>query len=233
VYSERFNEVDGWDIYAVRLSAAGFAVGSPRVIAGGAGDQQRPDLALIGDDGDYLVVWDDNSRDIDEIWAVRLRGNGIPNGKPYVFVRNPTNASDPTTNGSIVAWVDDRNGNSDIFAVRTNRNGLADGMQYAIADTVDEESSPNFGAGQLVWNVFDAATGLDIRGAQVYDNGMTRGRPQGILVPAADQAWPASGEGGLVIFADNRTGEFDLYGVRLANGRTRGREYAVLQEIQP
>jgi hypothetical protein len=233
VFSERASEIDGWDVFAVRIAASGYSVGNPRVIAGGPGDQQRPDVALIGDDGEYLVVFDDNSRDIDIVGAVRVRANGIPSGRPYVMIELPSNTSDPSTNGSVVAWVDDRNGNSDIYAQRINENGLPERDDYPIARTVDEETSPNFGAGQLVWNVFDPATGMDIRGAQVYDNGMTRGRDQGILVPASDQSWPATAEGGLVIFSDNRSGEFDLYGIRLANGRSRGREFPILQEIGP
>ncbi len=231
VYSEMADETDGWDVFAVRLSAAGYAKGNPLKVAGGLGDQQHPDVAVIGDEGDFLIVFDDNSRDIDEVWAVRVRANGIPNGKPFPIQQGSSNASDPTTNGAIIAWVDDRAGDTDIWAVRVNRNGLKDGVDYSLAATADNDTNPNFGAGQLVWNVFDAATGLDIRGAQVYDNGMVRGGQQGILVPAADQGWPNSASGGLVVFSDNRTGEYDLYGVRLANGRTRGREFPLVMDI--
>ncbi len=239
VFAQLTDEITGWDIYGVRLSAAGYSMGKPRIIAGGPGDQQHPDVALkaaagrFEADGDYVVVFDDNARDIDEVWALRLRANGIPNGKPYPLVQAASNASDPTTNGSVVGWVDDRNGDTDIFGVRLNRNGLPDGKQYRLAGTDSDDTNPNFGSGQLVWNVFDAATGLDIRGAQVYDNGRIRGRPQGILVPAADQAWPATASGGLVVFSDNRTGEYDLYAVRLANGRSRGREFPLLRDIAP
>jgi hypothetical protein len=231
VFSQMAEELDGWDVYGVRLSASGYSKGDPRLIAGGPGDQQHPDVALIGEDGDYIVVFDDNTRDIDEVWGVRVRANGIPNGSPFPLQQDAANASDPTTNGSLVAWVDDRNGDTDIFAVRINPNGLKDGTDYRLAYTDDNDTNPNFGSGQLVWNVFDAATGLDIQGAQVYDNGLVRGGQQGILVPAADQGWPSTANGGLVVFSDNRTGEYDLYGVRVANGRSRGREFPLVRDI--
>jgi hypothetical protein len=231
VFSEMASELDGWDVFAVRLSSAGYSRGNARLVAGGPGDQQHPDVAVIGPDGDYIIAYDDNSRDIDEVWAVRVRSNGIPNGSPFPLQQGAANASDPTTNGEVVAWVDDRNGDTDIYAVRIRTNGLPEGTDYRLAATDDNDTNPNFGAGQLVWNVFDAATGLDIQGAQVYGNGLVRGGQQGILVPAADQGWPSTANGGLVVFSDNRTGEYDIYAVRLANGRSRGREFPLVRDI--
>lgn len=229
VFGEDAGGTDGWDVYAVRVNSAGYAVGNPRLVAGGPGDQRHPDVAVI-DDGEYLVVWDDNARDIDEVWAQRLQANGIQKGKPYVLVRQPSNATDPTTNGSLVAWVDDVGGQQDIWALRL-RNGLPNGVPYrAGGDGALDDFNPRYGAGGLVWNVYDPASGDDIVGAQVYDNGTSRGGSVGILVPAADQSWPDIANG-VVVFSDNRSGEYDLYGVRLAGGnnlRSRGREFPLV-----
>ena len=231
VYDEYRGEPDGWDIFAVRVSTAGYSRTRPRVIAGGPGDQRRPDVARSGDG--YLVVWDDNTRDLDEVWGVRVRTNGIPIGSPARLVSPESwNASDPTTNGSVVAWEDDRGDDTDIWAIRV-ANGLPRGEEYRLAGTEDDDLSPRFSGVGLVWNTYDPATGHDIQGARVYENDLTRGRNVGILVPAADQSWP-DGANGVLVFSDNRSGEYDLYAVR-TNGNlyTRGREYPVIIDFEP
>jgi len=234
VYSEFMGDPDGWDIYAVRLSPNGYSRSNPRKIVGGPGDQQRPDVALLGADGrstsdDYIVVYDDNTRDLDEIWATRLRSNSIPNGKPYMLYAGETwNATDPTTNGSVVAWVDDRGADTDLYAVRL-RNGLPIGDDYRLAGTDDDDLSPNFGTGSLVWNTFDPATGTDIQGIQVYGNDRARGRTIGIVVPAANQSWPVIAND-LLIWADDRVGNFDLWALRTVNVRRRGNEFPLIMD---
>jgi hypothetical protein len=234
VYSEYVGDEDGWDVFAVRVSTAGFSRSKPRRLAGGPGDQQHPDVTMVdygGRQREYLIVWDDNARDVDEVWALRMHSNGIPRGRPYKLVDSPHNATDPTTNGSVVAWVDDRGGDTDIWALRL-KNGLPSGKQYRMQGTADEDFNPRFGDGPLLWNSYNALTGLDIHGAQVYQNSRTRGPNVGILVPAADQAWPDAANG-VMVFADNRSGDFDLYGIRIANVRSRGREFPVLSDYTP
>lgn len=236
VYSEFTDAQDGWDIYGVRVSTAGYSRTNPRLLVGGPGDQQNPDIALVSDDrssnsGEYILVWDDNSRDLDEIWGLRVRGNGIPKNDPFlVFQPESWNASDPTTSGTVVAWVDDRGneggGGDEIYAIRL-RNGIPNGEDYRLAGTNDDDFNPNFGAGSLVWNTYDPATGTDIVGARVYANAMTRGPNIGIVVPNADQSWPVM-VNDLVVFSDNRAGNFDLYAIRTVNVRSRGREFPTL-----
>lgn len=241
VYSEYTGEEEGWNIFSVRVSAAGYAIGRPREIVGGPGDQQRPDVAVLIDandrsnqnNRDYLVVYDDNTRDVDEIWALRLRNNNIPRAQPYLLAREPNaNASDPTTNGSVVAWVDDRDGQTDIWTLRL-RSGKPNGNPYRLAgDDFADDFAPRYGQGGLVWNTYDAATGTDIRGVQVYNNNRTRGRAIGILVPVADQSWPDSAGGAgaqsITVYSDNRSGRYNLYAVRTSNFRRQGREFPVL-----
>ncbi len=241
VFSEDTGTASGWDVFATRVNTAGFAVSPPKLIAGGEGDQQHPDVELIADetgteDRDYLVVFDDNTRDVDEVHLVRLRSNGIPKSKPVVLVTSQTsNASDPTTSGSAVAWVDDRAGQTDIWALRL-KNGKPDGRPYRLAgDEFEDDFAPRYGGTGLVWNVFDPGSGADIRGAQIYANNIARGPSVGILVPTADQSWPDGGTGtdgdrskSIVVFSDNRSGEFDLYGVRTTNFRLQGQEFPLM-----
>lgn len=244
VYSEFAGNVEGWNVFGVRVNTAGYASGQPRLLAGGPGDQQRPDLDLIPlrdgadpvrEDRDYLVVFDDNSRDVDAVWGLRVRGNGIARGKPFRLVENPSsNASDPTTNGTAVAWVDDRDGQLDLWGLRL-REGLPNGMAYRLAgDDFADDFNPRYGGSGLIWNVTDPGTGTDIRGAEVYANNRTRGPNIGILVPAADQSWPDSVAGRegetLIVFADNRSGEFDLWAMRTQRLRPRGGEFPIVAD---
>jgi hypothetical protein len=246
VWSEQTGESTGFDIYGQAVSSSGFTRGGPRRLTSGAGDETHPSVAYNSEREAYLVVWEDNARDIDEIRGLRLRTNGIPNGAPFAVISQPSNAQDPAVatreDGFLLVWVDDRNGNADLFARRINANGLPiggpQGDDYALADSIEDELSPSLDprSGTLVYNVFNGATGLDIVGLQIYDNGRARGtQPIGILVPAADQASPASavnparGET-LVLFSDNRAGQFDLYALRVRNSRPIGRDYAVLSD---
>jgi hypothetical protein len=233
VFSQYIDDANGWDVYSVRISTAGYSRSKPRLLAGGPGDQVHPDVTTVRSSGqtEYLVVWDDNARDIDEIWALKMRTNGIPRGRPYPLVQDQYNATDPTTNGTIVAWVDDRGGDTDIWAQRL-RNGLPYGKAYRLQGTPDEDFNPRFGENRLLWNSYNALTGIDVHGANVYPSGTTRGRSGGIIVPAADQAWPDAAQG-IMVFADNRSGDFDLYGIRLTNVRARGREFPILIDYIP
>lgn len=146
---------EGWNLFAVCMSPAGFAVGRPREIVGGVGDQQRPDVALVDTggeaDGEMIVVYDDNSRDVDEVWSLRVRSNGIPLGKPYALVKEPNvNASDPTTNGSAVAWVDDRAGQNDIW-VQPLRNGKPLGKaRFLVGDEFADHFALRYGSGARI-----------------------------------------------------------------------------------
>jgi hypothetical protein len=243
VYSQFVDEDEGWNLFAVRMSVAGFAVGRPRQIVGGIGDQQRPDVAIVDtggeSEGDMIVVYDDNTRDVDEIWALRLRSNGYPLGKPYLLVKEPNvNASDPTTNGNAVAWVDDRAGQNDIWSLNL-RNGKPNGKaRWLVGDDFADDFAPRYGSGGLIWNTYDATTGTDIRGAQVYqENNRARGPTFGVLVPVADQAWPdaatnADGQS-VVLFSDNRSGRFNLYAIRIVNFRLIGHEFPVVLDKTP
>jgi hypothetical protein len=246
VWSQQHGEPAGFDLVGLRVSSRGFAAGEPRVLVGLPGDQGHPAVAYRADPPSYLLVYDDNSRDIDEVWAVRVRPNGVPVGSPFLLVRGPANAHDPAvavrTDGFLVAWVDDRNANSDIYARWVNENGLpiggSQGQVYPLRMSPEDEIAPALdpSSGQLVYTVFDPATGMDVLGVQLYGNGGTRGgRTIGIVVPVADQADPAVAlnvgrSESVIVFSDNRSGQLDLYAVRVRNNLPRGADYPVLAD---
>jgi hypothetical protein len=245
VWTEQGDGPDGNDVWLQRVAATGFARGNARLLAGGPGDQADPALAFSAARGEYLVVWSDNSRDIDDIRGQKVRANGIPFGKPLDLVQGQSNAQDPTIavrgdDGYTLAWVDDRDGKLSIYARRVNENGVAIGgamgRDYPLSYGSDDFTAPALDPsnGTLVYNAFNARTGLDVLGLEVYDNGASRGaRSIGISVPAADQADPAVAVNGrrgeiVVLYADNRPGQFDLYAIRVQNSRPKGRDYPVL-----
>jgi hypothetical protein len=245
VWAEQRDEASGLDVWAQRVASSGFARGNARLVAGGPGDQSNPAIAYNADRQEYFVVWSDNVRDIDDVLGMKLRANGIPFGGKITLVRGQSNAEDPTiarrgTDGYLLAWADDRDGLSAIYARRVNDNGIAAGgklgLDYRVSGSSDEQTAPALdpASGTLVYNVYNARTGLDVVGVEVYDNGATRGgRSIGIAVPAADQADPTVAVNGkrgevLVVFADNRSGQFDLYAIRVQNSRPKGRDYPVL-----
>jgi hypothetical protein len=246
VWSEETSDEDGQDVFGVRVSAAGYARSNPRRLVGGPGDQSHPAIAYHPTRQTYLLVWEDNARDIDEVWGLRVRSNGIPNGRAFAMVQGTSNSQDPSVarngDGFLVVWVDDRRGNSDIYGRRVSINGLpiggTSGKEYTLAGSIDEEFSPSLDptSGTLVYNLYDPLTGLDVVGVQVYPSGTTRAaRRNGIVVPAADQASPATARNArrgetVVVYSDNRSGEFDVYGIRVRNSRPRGRDFPVLQD---
>lgn len=244
-WSELQDGADGSDVWIQRVASTGFARGSARRVAGGPGDQSDPALVYNGAREEYLLVWSDNKRDLDDILGQKIRANGIPFGKAMVLVQGQTNAQDPTIarrgdDGYTLAWVDDRTGKPTIYGRRINENGFAIGgamgMDYPLSTGPDDHTAPALDPanGTLVYNAYNARTGLDVVGLEVYDNGSTRGgRSIGISVPAADQADPAVAVNGrrgevLVLYADNRPGQFDLYAIRVQNNRPKGKDYPVL-----
>ncbi len=246
-WSEEGSAADGLDVWIQRVASSGFARGSPRLVAGGPGDQTQPAVAYQPNRQEYYVVWSDNTRDIDGVYGMAVRANGIPFGGVRTLVQSQYNAQDPTLarrgdDGYLLAWVDDRDGKPTIYARRINLNGLpiggSAGQDYRVSSGPDDHSAPALdpASGTLVYNEYNARTGLDVVGVQVYDNGTIRGgRSIGIAVPAADQADPAAAVNGsrgetLVVFSDNRSGQFDLWGVRVRNSRPVGKDYPLLTD---
>jgi hypothetical protein len=69
-------------------------------------------------------------------------------------------------------------------------------------------------------------------GVTILENARTRGTRNPILVPAADQNWPDM-ENGVLVFSDNRSGQYDLYAIRIIGGarlRARGHDYPVMMD---
>lgn len=90
-WTEVRSEASGHDVYGVQVSPAGMSIGSPRMVAGGPGDQRRPHAVDSG--SGLLLVWDDNSRDNTEIWGGYFTATRLsPQGAVFPIVQGPGSA---------------------------------------------------------------------------------------------------------------------------------------------
>ena len=114
-----------WDIFGIRVSAAGVPVDVAAIPISVAVNQQiRPQVAYAG--GAYLVAWQDRRSGTDDIFGARVVGSVVQDGSTATggiaistatgSQASPTVASDGTN--FYVAWQDRRLGNDDIFGAR-------------------------------------------------------------------------------------------------------------------
>jgi hypothetical protein len=81
VWSDYRGLQTGWDVYAMRLDAAGTPVDPAAIaVSSGAGDQRAPAVAFDGTD--YLIVWTDISTTT-RVAAVRFGASGSAVGAPF------------------------------------------------------------------------------------------------------------------------------------------------------
>jgi hypothetical protein len=131
VWSELAPGGTDYDVYAQRLYTNFRPSGPPRLLAGGPGNQSHPAVVGNGRNGEWLIVWSEDSTDAGDVLGMRIsaaltpRSNVIQIAKGMGVAEDPSIARDLTTNDAfLVAFVDDRNGNRDLFGVRITESGL-------------------------------------------------------------------------------------------------------------
>lgn len=127
----------------------------------------------------------------------------------------------------LVAWQDDRLGASDhgLYARRVGVTGSLVGSEITIADGAGHQRYPevayNSTLGQYAVVYEDAVNSGDVRGQIVNADGTLSGTTFGLATGAFPQSKPrltfnpASGQYA-VVWAENRTGTSDVYGLRFA-----------------
>ncbi|MDD9908823.1 MAG: hypothetical protein OXR62_03940, partial [Ahrensia sp.] len=125
---EDFN-TGGGDIRAWVLTPTGTSVNGPFAIASGANSQNEPDVIGLPD-GDFVVVWDDDTTD--QLLARQFNANGTTDGSTFVIdnVNGTTPSLSATADGRIlIAWEDAATDN--IFAsIWDPRDGSIVGDQF-------------------------------------------------------------------------------------------------------
>ncbi len=237
-----------WDIYAQRFNSQGIPLGNNFRVNNDAtsSEQSSPQIACF-DNGQFVIVWEDQRAGNSDIYFQRFDAAGNPIGT-NVRVNNdignavqilPDIAFDNMGN-FIITWTDNRNGNFDIFAQRYNNLGLALGQNFIVNDDFTNQDQ----AGSciainaqneffIVWS--DKREMNSNIYFQKYDNG---GNPISTNLRLNDDfasshqrcSWICqAGNGNYIItWEDERNVDTDIYAVRLDSlGNILGQNFKV------
>jgi hypothetical protein len=216
------------DIYGTRIDQMGTQVDPGGiVISDGINEQNFPAVAFDGNH--YFIVWQDNRSGNFDIYGSRVNQTGVvldSAGIPISTASYDQSVPSAGFDGTnfLVVWSDGRNGqDSDIYGARVSQFGVVlDTAGIAISSNAHDQSCPSVafdGTNFLVvWQ--DVRSGhVDIYGARISPLGFVIDT---IGIPIADdpvrQASPALTFGNtcyLVAWEDRRSGEDDIYGVRV------------------
>ncbi len=133
------------DLYAQRLDSNGLAqwAAHGRLVAGGPGSQDRPDV-MAGAGDEVQLVWQDRRGASLDVYAQRLAADGselwTPGGHAVCTVsgdqRFPVIASDGA-GGAVIVWEDQRSFAPDLYGQRVMANGLLGGPEPIIVSMLD------------------------------------------------------------------------------------------------
>ncbi|MEO0050208.1 MAG: hypothetical protein ABIK42_03615, partial [candidate division WOR-3 bacterium] len=232
VWGDGRNNVQYYDIYGARVTPAGEVLDSGGIrISNAERDEFKP--AVVFDGMNYFVVWSDcRNGSYYDIYGCRVSPSGEvlePSG--IAISRAPNDQFSPAVafdgNNIFVMWEDGRSNNDypDIYGCRVTRKGIVlDTWGIAVSIAPERQESPAITFGGMnclvVWS--DKRSGVfeyDIFGTMVTKEGLIV-NPTGIPMATAahPQATPVVGFDGvnyLVIWADERKGNSDIYGARV------------------
>jgi hypothetical protein len=217
------------DVYGARVSPGGTVLDANGIpIATGTSYQGGPAVAFAG--GSHLVVWDDNRGGTYDVYGARVSPAGAvldPDGIAICAAVRDQFTGSVASDGAafLVAWADYRSGTShDIYGTRLSPAGaVLDPAGIAISVNASQQYFPSVTFGEtsyfVVWQ--DGGSGpMDVYGARVTTGGAVLD-PAGIRVSssigqevAPDVAF--DGNEYLVVWYDNRSSTFDIYGSRVS-----------------
>jgi len=179
------NASDDFDIMGQKMNGNGDLIGTAIEIAVTSADQLVPRVAYNPDAQQYLVVWEDHSRDAEGAWDVRgqrLNADGGPVGavlpiaETYLYHRlNPDVAYKSGTREYRVVWENEFQADDhDIFHRRVADDGSFPDIARSITNSDRSESRPAIASDSTAgfvtaWEQDNSAddTGIDIFGAQI------------------------------------------------------------------
>jgi phosphoribosylformylglycinamidine (FGAM) synthase PurS component len=215
------------DIYACRITGEGTLLDSSGILVSAEPwNQQRP--AVVFDGRNFLIAWQDGRSGEIDIYAARVSMSGElldPHGFAVSTAAGgegyPSVAALDTF--SLVVWQDARSGSSyDVYAARVTRAGLVlDPAGVPVSTGTANEQYPALsgsGDGWLaVWQDYRNG-GSDIYCARITPAGNVLDTA-GLAVASlsGDQNYPAAAFDSiwLVAWADQRSGDGDIYAARL------------------
>jgi hypothetical protein len=181
VWQEQNSQGD-FDIMGQLIAGNGNLIGSAIEIAGDTADQIVPRVAYNKDAKQYLVVWEDHSRDAEGAWDVRgqrvsaggaLVGARLPIAESYLYHRlNPDVIYKPEAGEYMVVWENEfQTSDHDIFQRRILSNGSFADSARAVSNSERFEAHPviasdTAGAFVIAWELGQSS---DENGIDIYD----------------------------------------------------------------
>ncbi len=215
------------DIYGVRLTPEGTVVDSTGIrISPPNGDQAF--AALAHGSSNFLVVWEDGRFRERDVCGARVGPDGVVLDTAGILISGPPWEQCAPAVGSdgtdfLVVWQDWRNSSYDIYCARVSQTGtVLDTAGVAVCTSSGEKVTPAMtynGTDYLVLWQAQSVGIRDIYGARINRQGVVLD-PDGFIVSTAagDEEQPAAASDGdifLVVWADRRNGERDIYGARV------------------
>jgi hypothetical protein len=220
----------GQDIWGARVGTAGNVLNPTGFAISTATDDQLVP-AVAHDGASHFVVWEDERNGSADLFGTRVTNAGAvvtPAGTPVATIGDPSARPSAATGGGgfFVAWADFRfSFDADIFGSRISAAGAVldpNGILLSTATTTAQVNAAAAFDGTnflVVWQ--DARSGeADIYASRVAPSGRVLD-PGGIVVSGAagGQLSPAvafDGTNFFVVWADIRTGGYDIYGSRVS-----------------
>ncbi len=211
------------------LPTGEFLIDTSIVCVGAQGEQYLPAIAFDGIN--YLVVWTDTRSGYYNIYGTRVYQNGeVLDTAGFAISTVVTTQLNPSVSfdgtNYLVVWQDQRNSYyHDIYCTRVNQAGIVldpAGIAISTATSWQQDPSVSFdGTNYLVvWDDWrNGVYNYDIYGARISQSGNvldTNGIA--ISIPTSRQKNPAIAFDGfnyMVVWEDNRNGNFDIYGARI------------------
>lgn len=224
-----------YNIKGARVNQSGIVLDPATIsISTATNDQMSPAIAF--DNTNYLVVWADQRSGAWDIYGTRvsqtgtvLNPAGIAISTAANYQENPSVAFDDTN--YLVVWQDKRGGTYyDIYGTRVNQSGtVLNPAGIAISNAGNDQVCPSVAFDgtnyMVVWEDYrNNSTAPDIYCTRMNRSGTVL-NPSGIAVSTATnhQITPKIAFGGtnyLIVWSDNRNGNWDIYGARITPAGT-------------
>lgn len=219
-----------FDIRGARVSPSGLILNSSSIpISTATNDQMSPAVAFDGTN--YLVVWADMRTNVWDIYGTRVDQSGNVLNPAGIVISNAANYQEKPAvafdgTNYLVVWQDKRGGTYyDIYGTRVNQSGTVlnptgISISNAALDQVEPEVAFDGTNYLVVWEDYrNTSTAPDIYCTRVNPSGTVL-NPNGIAISTASQYQMIpkvafSGTNYLVVWLDNRNGNWDIYGARI------------------
>ncbi|MBC7250155.1 MAG: PKD domain-containing protein [Anaerolineae bacterium] len=239
---------DGGDknLYGRRVRSDGTLAGDDFAIVTVSGLQGWPAVAYNPAAGEYLVVWQD-ARVSGEwhVYGQRVAADGTLVGSeiaiyaaPY-YQLGPAVTYQPATEEWLVVWHGQRPDGIRVYGQRISSAGALVGSNFVISQQgyshrgPDVAANPQAGEYLAVWHMHTNDLNYSLRARRVQADGTLLGDEMIIAAAGKDSPEPRVEYNGkddeyLVVWQDDRNGNWDIYGQRVsAGGELLGNNFAI------